>query len=63
MLETCVVLTGLHEERWEDPELRCMLVDKELSVIAPGENEEERLDHNSSNWNFLPLFDVPYMSL
>ena len=43
MLETCVVLTGLHEDKWEDLELRRMLVDKELSVIAPGENEEERL--------------------
>ena len=43
MLETYVVLTDLHEDKWEDPELRRMLVDKELSVIAPGENEEERL--------------------
>ena len=43
MLETCVVLTGVHEEKWEDPEPRRMLMDKELSVIAPGENEEERL--------------------
>ena len=43
MLETYVVLTGLHEEEWEDPEPRHMLVDKEQSVIAPGENEEERL--------------------
>ena len=43
MLETCVVLTGLHEDKWEDAEPRCMLIDKELSVIAPGENNEERL--------------------
>ena len=43
MLETCVVLTSLHEDKWEDPEPRCMLVDKELSVIALGENEEKRL--------------------
>ena len=43
MSETCVVLTGLHEDKWEDAEPRCMLIDKELSVIAPGENDEERL--------------------
>ena len=43
MLETCVVLTGLHEDKWEDAEPRCMLIDKELWVIAPGENDEERL--------------------
>ena len=43
MLETCVVLTGLHEDKWEDAEPRCMLIDKELSVIVPGENDEERL--------------------
>ena len=43
MLETYVVLTGLHEDKWEDAEPRHMLIDKELSVIAPGENDEERL--------------------
>ena len=43
MLEMCVVLTGLHEDKWEDPEPRHMLIDKELSVIAPGKSEEERL--------------------
>ena len=43
MLETSVVLTGIHEDKWEDAEPRRMLIDKELSVIAPGENEEERL--------------------
>ena len=43
MLETCVVLTGLHEDKWEDAEPRRLLIDKELSIIAPGENDEERL--------------------
>ena len=43
MLETYVVLTDLHEDKWEEPEPRHMLIDKELSVIAPIENEEERL--------------------
>ena len=43
MLETFVVLTGLHEDKWEDTESRRLLIDKELSVIAPGENDEERL--------------------
>ena len=43
MLETCVVLMGLHEDKWEDTEPRCILIDKELSVITPGENDEERL--------------------
>ena len=43
MLETCVVLTGLHEDKWEDAEPRRLLIDKELSLIAPGENDEERL--------------------
>ena len=42
-MKTCVVLTGLHEDKWEDAEPRCLLIDKELSVIAPGENDEERL--------------------
>ena len=36
-------MTGLHEDKWEDAEPRRMLIDKELSVIAPGENDEERL--------------------
>ena len=43
MLETCVVLTGLPEDKWEEPEPRHTLINKELSVIAPGENDEERL--------------------
>ena len=43
MLETCIVLTGLHEDKWEDAEPRRVLIDKELSVIAPGESDEERL--------------------
>ena len=43
MLETCVVLTGLHEDKWEDAEPRHMLIYKKLSVIAPGENDEERI--------------------
>ena len=43
MLETCVVLTGLHEDKWKDTEPKRMLINKELSVIAPGENDEERL--------------------
>ena len=43
MLETSVVLTGIHEDKWEDDEPRHMLVNKELSVITSGENEEEKL--------------------
>ena len=43
MLETGVVLTGIHEDKWEDAEPRHMLIDKELSVITSGKNEEEKL--------------------
>ena len=43
MLETCIALTGLHEDKWEDAEPRGMLIDKELSITAPGESDEERL--------------------
>ena len=43
MLETSVVLMGLHEDKWEDAEPRRMLIDKELSDISLGENDEERL--------------------
>ena len=43
MLETCAVLTGLPEDKWEEPEPRHTLINKELSVIVPGENDEERL--------------------
>ena len=43
MLENCVVLTGLNEDKWEDPIPRCNLIDKELASILPGEDDEEKL--------------------
>ena len=42
MLETSVVLTGIPEDKWEDAEPRHMLINKELSVITQGENDEEK---------------------
>ena len=43
MLENCIVLTGLNEDKWEDPIPRCNLIDKELASILPGEDDEEKL--------------------
>ena len=43
MLENCVVLTGLNEDKWEDPIPRRNLIDKELASILPGEDDEEKL--------------------
>ena len=43
MLETSVVLTGIPEDKWEDAEPRRTLINKELSVITQGENDEEKL--------------------
>ena len=43
MLENCVVLTGLNEEKWEDPIPRRNLIDKQLASILPGEDDEEKL--------------------
>ena len=52
MLENCVVLTGLNEDKWQNPEPRCMLVDRELAVILPGASEEEKI----ANANALKIF-------
>ena len=43
MLENCVVLTGLNEDKWEEPIPRRNLIDKELASILPGEDDEEKL--------------------
>ena len=43
MLENCVVLTGLNEDKWEDPIPRRNLIDKELASILLGEDDEEKL--------------------
>ena len=43
MLENCVVLTGLNEEKWEVKIPRRNLIDKELASILPGEDDEEKL--------------------
>ena len=43
MLENCVILTGLNEDKWEDPKPRHNLIDKELASILPGEDDEEKL--------------------
>ena len=43
MLENCVVLTGLNTDKWENPEPRRSLIDKELATILPGVDEEEKL--------------------
>ena len=43
MLENCVILTGLNEDKWEDPIPRCNLIDKELASILPEEDDEEKL--------------------
>ena len=43
MLENCIVLSGLNEDKWEDPIPRRNLIDKELASILPGEDEEEKL--------------------
>ena len=48
MLETSVVLTGIHEDKWEDAEPRRKLIDKELSVITQGENDEEKLANTTA---------------
>ena len=45
LLETCVVLSGIKEEKWEDPGPRRELVDKELSVLLPGATAEEKLNN------------------
>ena len=44
MLETCVVLSGIDEDKWEDPDPRRDLVDKELSILMPGNTAEEKLE-------------------
>ena len=43
MLENCIVLTGLNEDKWEKPIPRLNLIDKELASILPGEDEEDKL--------------------
>ena len=43
MLENCVVLTGLNEDKWENPEPGRNLIYRELASIFPGEDEDEKL--------------------
>ena len=43
MLENCVILTGLKEDKWEDPIPRRNLIDKELASILPGDDDEDKL--------------------
>ena len=41
MLENCIVLTGLNEDKWEEPIPRRNLINKELASILPGEDDDE----------------------
>ena len=43
MLETSVVLSGIREDKWEDPGPRRDLVDKELAPLLPGATPDEKL--------------------
>ena len=44
LLENSIVLSGIKEEKWEEPEPRWELVNKELSVLLKGDSEEIKLD-------------------
>ena len=45
MLETCVVLSGIKEDKWEDPGPRRELVDRELAPLLPGATSDEKLEN------------------
>ena len=38
-------MSGIKENKWEEPELRRELINNELSIIAPGSTNEEKLKH------------------
>ena len=44
LLENSIVLSGIKEEKWEEPEPRRELVNKELSILLKGDSEEIKLD-------------------
>ena len=44
LLENSVVLSGIEEEKWEKPESRRELVNKELALLLPGDTPEIKLD-------------------
>ena len=44
LLENSVVLSGIEEEKWEKPEPRRELVNKELALLLPGDTPEIKLD-------------------
>ena len=46
LLENSVVLFGLKEEKWEEPEPRRELVNKELACLMPGDTVDEK--HNKA---------------
>ena len=43
MLETSIVITGISEEKWEDPEPRRQKLNRELANTLPGETYDEKL--------------------
>ena len=45
MLETCVLMSGIREDKWEEPGPRRDLVDKELAPLLPGNTPEEKLNN------------------
>ena len=43
LMENCVVVSGVKEHKWEEPEPRRELINQEL--IAPGSTHEEKLKY------------------
>ena len=43
MLENCVIISGLPEEKWEEAEPRRELINKELPKLLPGETPDAKL--------------------
>ena len=45
LVENCVIMSGIKEQKWEEAEPRRVLINNELLAIAPGSTNEEKLNH------------------
>ena len=48
LMENCVVVSGVKEHKWEEPEPRRDLINNELLAIAPGSTNDEKLKYVQS---------------
>ena len=52
MLEHNIVLSGINEDKWEEPKLRREKVSRELARIVTGDTQAERIENVKKTWYY-----------